>query len=137
MKDRRIDGFFYGLFMDADVLSDNGVVATNPRRAYVDDYALHIGKRATLVPAPGARSYGMIFALTHDEFEKLYSAPGLELYRPEAILVHSMAGGRFPALCYNLVQAPGPREANPEYAERLREVLARLGFAADYIASVA
>lgn len=137
MKNRRIDGFFYGLFMDADVLSESGVVASNPRRAYVDDYALCIGKRATLVPSPGARSYGMVFSLTHDEFEMLYAAPGLEPYRPEAIVAHGMAGGHFPALCYNLVRAPGPEEANPEYAARLREVLGKLGFAADYIASVA
>ena len=82
MTDRRIDGFFYGLFMDREVLRKQGVEAANPRRAYVEGYALRIGRRATLLPAPGARAYGMLFALTHDELESLYSAPGLEAYRP-------------------------------------------------------
>ncbi|MHC4447341.1 MAG: gamma-glutamylcyclotransferase family protein, partial [Planctomycetota bacterium] len=67
MTDRRIEGFFYGLFMDSDILRESQVVAVRPRRAYVDGYVLCIGRRATLVPTPGARAYGMVFALTHDE----------------------------------------------------------------------
>jgi hypothetical protein len=137
MTDRRIDGFFYGLFMDSDVLRESQVAAVSPRRAYVDGFALCIGRRATLVPNPGARAYGMVYALTHDELEKLYAAPGLGGYRPEAILVHSMEGETFPALCYNLREAPGPDETNTEYAARLRAVLGKLEFPPEYIASIA
>lgn len=136
MTDRRIDGFFYGLFMDSAILRESQVVAVSPRRAYVDGYALCIGRRATLVPAVGARAYGMVFALTHDELEKLYSAPGLEEYRPEAILARSMEGETLPALCYNLREAPGADEVNTEYAARLRAVLGKLGFPPEYIASI-
>ena len=133
---RRVDGFFYGLFMDAAVLHESRVAPANPRRAYVDDYALRIGRRATLVPSPGARAYGMLFALTHDELDTLYTAPGLEQYRPEAVLAHSMDGEPFPALCYNLREVPGPHEATPDYAARLRAVLDKLGFPPEYIASI-
>ena len=136
MVDRRIDGFFYGLFMDSNILRESQVVAASPRRAYVAGYELRIGRRATLVPTPGARAYGMVFALTHDELESLYAAPGLEQYRPEAILAHSLEGETMPALCYNLREAPGPDEANAEYAARLRAVLGELEFPPDYIASV-
>lgn len=136
MTERRIDGFFYGLFMDSDILRESQVEAVSPRRAYVDDYALRIGRRATLVPTPGARAYGMVFALTHDELETLYTAPGLEQYRPEAVLAHSMEGETLPALCYNLREAPGSDEINTEYAERLREVLGKLEFPPEYIASI-
>ena len=136
MTHRRIDGFFYGLFMDSDILRESQVVAVSPRRAYVDGYVLRIGRRATLVPTPGARAYGMVFSLTHDELEKLYAAPGLERYRPEAILAHSMEGETLPALCYNLREAPGPDEANTEYAARLRAVLGKLEFPPEYIASI-
>jgi len=134
--DRRIDGFFYGLFMDRDVLRDSQVVAANPRRAYVEDYVLRIGRRATLVPASEGRAYGMLFALTHKELESLYSAPGLELYRPEAVLAHSLKGETWPALCYNLPEAPGPDETNEDYASRLRAVLSRLDFPSEYVASI-
>ncbi len=136
MTDRRIDGFFYGLFMDSDVLRQSDIDATNPRRAYVDGFQLRIGRRATLVPVPGARSYGMVFALTHNDFEKLYTSPGLEHYRPEGLLAHLMEGEPLPVLCYNLPEAPGPDEANTEYAARLRAVLSKLEFPSDYVASV-
>lgn len=78
----------------------------------------------------------MVFALTHDELERLYSAPGLEPYRPEAILVHSLEGETYPALCYNLREAPEPDETNEEYAARLRAALSRLDFPPEYVASV-
>ncbi|MGH8610564.1 MAG: hypothetical protein ACREYF_00580 [Gammaproteobacteria bacterium] len=35
MSDRRIDAFFYGLFVDIDILHEGGVAPINPRRAYV------------------------------------------------------------------------------------------------------
>jgi hypothetical protein len=65
MSDRRIDGFFYGLFMDIDILREAHVAPVNPRRAHVDGFALRIGQRATLLPSAGGRAYGMLFALTH------------------------------------------------------------------------
>lgn len=114
MGPRQIDGFFYGLFMDAQVLRQAGTKPSNLRRAYVTDFALRIGQRATLVPSPGARAYGMLMSLTHAELERLYSAPGLEGYRPEAVVAHPSEREAIPALCYNLVQAPEPHERNPE-----------------------
>ena len=128
MSDRQLDVFFYGLFMDVDLLAQNGAQPTNPRRAYVADFALRIGQRATLVPSPGKRAYGMVIALTHAEVERLYAAPGLEHYRPEAVLAQVIDGPVVAALCFNLLRPPEPHEANPDYAFRLNEVLAKLGF---------
>ncbi len=136
MNERRVDGFFYGLFMDIDVLRGSGVGPVSASRAYVDDFALRIGNRATLVPSPGARAYGMLIALTHSELDRLYGAPGLELYRPEAVLARCLDGGSVPALCYNLVEPPGAHERNPTYAVRLQETLRRLGFPGEYISAV-
>ena len=136
MSDRRIDAFFYGLFMEADLLRKAGVEPTNPRRAYVDGFALRIGQRATLVPSAGGRAYGMLFALTHAELDRLYAAPGLEQYHPEAVLAQPMAGAPLPALCYNLREAPQPHERNSEYAAKLQQVLIALDFPSAYVASV-
>jgi hypothetical protein len=136
MSERRIDAFFYGLFMDLEVLRGSGVAPVNPRRAYVEDFALRIGQRATLLPVAGARAYGMLFALTHSELDRLYAAPGLEQYRPEAILARPLEGMWTPALCYNLPEAPRPHERNPEYAARLQRALSKLDFPPEYVASV-
>ncbi len=137
MTGRRVDGFFYGLFMDDGVLRQAGVAAERSRRAYVADFALRIGRRATLVPSQGARAYGMVYAMTHAELERLYGAQGLEAYRPEAVTAELLDGGSVPALCYNLLEAPAPDEANADYAEKLRAALRRLDFPADYIETVA
>lgn len=138
MSTRQVDGFFYGLFMDAQVLRQAGTNPSNFRRAYVEGYALRIGERATLTPSPGTRAYGMLVSLTHAELQILYGAAGLEDYRPEAVIAFpcDSAGDAVPALCYNLVHAPKPHERNPEYAGRLRQVLAENGFASEYIESV-
>lgn len=133
---RHVTGFFYGLFMDKAVLEEAGVATRNPQMAYVEDYGLRVGQRATLVPEAGTKAYGMLYDLTHEELGKLYGAPGLEYYRPEAVEAHLLEGGSRPALCYNLLDAPAPGEANAAYAKRLSEALERLGFPADYVASI-
>lgn len=62
--------------------------------------------------------------------------PGLEHYRPEAVLAHPLEGTPVPALCYNLREAPGPHERNPDYATRLQRVLSKLNFPPAYVAGV-
>ena len=136
MTARTVDAFFYGLFMDVELVRQNGAEPVDPRRALVEDFSLRIGQRATLVPSPGQRAYGMVVALTHAELERLYGAPGLEHYRAEAVLAQVIDGPAVAALCFNLLHPPGAHEANPDYASRLAQVLTRLGFPADYIASI-
>ena len=132
MSDRQIDAFFYGLFMDLDVLRKSGVEPTNIRRASVPNFALRIGQRATLISSAGTRAYGILMSLSHEQLDKLYGAPGLEHYHPEAVLVQTLDGVATAALCYNLIKAPGPDERNPEYAIRLQGVLRKLDFPAEY-----
>jgi hypothetical protein len=136
MPERRIDTFFYGLFMDAAILRSAGAAPENPRRAFVDDFELRIGLRATLVPVAGSRAYGVLYALTHAELELIYIAPGLEEYRPEAVIAQPLDGMSTPALCFNLRHAPRADERNPEYASRLQQILTGLGFPEEYVASV-
>jgi hypothetical protein len=136
VSNRRVDAFFYGLFMDREILHEAGVEPSNPRRAYVEEFALRIAQRATLVSSAGARAYGMLFGLSHSELDRLYAAPGLEQYRPEAVLAQPLEGAPTPALCYNLCEAPQTHERNSEYAARLQVVLSRLDFPAEYVASL-
>ncbi len=132
----RVDAFFYGLYMDDGVLRGIGVVPHSPRKACADGYALRIGKRATLVKAPGSIAWGMVYALTPDDLAKLYGAPGLEVYRPEWIEVALENRAIIPAQVYNLAQPPAPDERNPDYAEKLKAAMTRLGFPAEYVARI-
>jgi hypothetical protein len=133
---RPVEVFFYGLFMDVELLRAKALVPINPRRASVEGFALRIGERATLVPVAGARAYGMLMALSPREVAQLYAAPGLEHYLPEAVLADTSEGVQVPALCYTLTEPPSPSERNPEYAARLKALLQSLNFPADYVASI-
>lgn len=133
MPPRRIEVFFYGLFMDADVLRAKGVEPVKIRPACVLGFALRIGQRATLVRNPDASAYGILMELTHGEIERVYSEASVRAYRPEAVLCELGDGSQVPALCFNLVVPPGSEEANPDYAAKLRDLARRLGLPSDYV----
>jgi hypothetical protein len=54
METRRVSVFFYGLFMDPELLRGKGLQPENDRRACVRGMRLRIGKRAALEVEPGA-----------------------------------------------------------------------------------
>ena len=136
MPERGIEVFFYGLFMDPDLLRTKGIVVVNPRPARLEGFGLRIGKRATLVPSDNECSYGIVMTLTHQDLQTLYSAPGLEEYLPEAVSCTTLSGTTVCALCYNLTKTPAPGEANSEYASQLKNVLTKLSFPQEYIERV-
>ena len=130
---RRIDVFFYGLFMDADLLRAKGAQPVNIRSASVPGFALRIGQRATLLRNPDAQAHGILMELTHAEIEQLYSDASVRAYRPEAVLAELADGARVPALCFNLLVPPSPEEANSEYAAKLRDLARRMRLPRDYV----
>ena len=136
MPDRRINVFFYGLFMDADLLRRKGAYPASIRPASLPGFALRIGQRASLLPDSAACCYGLVMELTHAEIDSLYSEPSVSAYRPEAVAVELGDGSRMPALCFNLVVPPGEQETNPAYAQQLRELAHRLGLPSDYVRSI-
>jgi Gamma-glutamyl cyclotransferase, AIG2-like len=130
---RRIAVFFYGLFMDADILRSKAIDPAGPRRASVSGFALRIGQRATLVPDPDGRAHGVLMELQHEEIDRLYADPSVQMYRPEAVVAEIGDGSRIAALCFNLPVAPGPDERNEGYAAKLRDLARRLHLPDDYI----
>ena len=133
---RNIDVFFYGLFMDESLLRSKGVADPNLRPATLTGYRLRIGNRATLIPMSGEIVYGLVASLSHDELERLYSEPGVQTYKPEAVLVHLPKGGGVPALCFNLPEPPSEEERNTEYAAKLRDLARQLNFPEEYVQSI-
>ena len=133
---RKINVFFYGLFMDEALLQSKGIPVPDLRVASLPGYQLRIGNRATLVPSSSSRVIGMLASLSQAELEQLYSEPSLRDYRPEAVLVHLSNGETLAALCFNLVEPPLPDARNPDYAAKLRALAQRLDFPPDYVASI-
>jgi hypothetical protein len=136
MAARRVDVFFYGLFMDPDLLRAKGLAPQAVELGAVDGFTLRIGRRAALVPHPGGRVHGVVVSLTLAELEQLYAEPSVQTYRPQAVLVHMAAGGTIPAVCYNLPTSPSPTEHDPAYASKLRDLGRKVGLPAEYLASL-
>lgn len=136
MTARRIKVFFYGLFMDAELLKSKGAHPLNVRPASMPGFALRIGQRATLVQNPQACAYGILMDLSHKEVEDLYADASVSAYRPEAAMAQLSDGTYLPALCFNLVTPPAPDELNVEYAAKLRALARKLGLPPAYVESI-
>lgn len=134
---RRIDVFFYGLFMDTELLAGKGITPESPRAAVLPGYSLRIGNRAAVVRDADKRVYGIVVALTHEEIERLYADASVRMYKPEPVLCELSDGDRIPALCFNLVESPAGSDPNPEYAARLKELALRLQLPSHYVDEIA
>jgi AIG2-like family len=124
--------FFYGLFMDENLLAAKGVVPSEVNLGFVDGYRLRIGERATLVRRPESRAYGAMMEISPREVTELYAEESVADYLPETVIVELMDGTQVEATCYNL-----PYEkvtgANRAYAESLLDVATRLDFPDSYL----
>ena len=127
--------FFYGLFMDEDLLKNKGFHPTNKKLAFADGFGLRIGEKATLIKSASERSYGIVMDLSEDEINRLYSAPGVEEYLPEEIEVFDMNGNADRVLCYNLPISK-LTGSNKEYAKSLSAAAQKMGLPESYIEQI-
>jgi len=127
--------FFYGLFMDETLLAGKGIAPGKITVGHVDDFALRIGERATLLRTPGARAYGVVRTISDDEVRDLYSERSVADYVPVSVNVETSDGNSVEATCYNL---PADKVAgtNEAYAKALWEVANRLGLPGHYLAEI-
>lgn len=128
--------FFYGLFMDENLLANKGVQPSAIAPGFVNDFALRIGNRATLVPESGSRAYGLLMRLSVEEAETLYAEKSVSDYLPEPVRVDLMDGRNVEATCYNL---PGNKieGGNKQYATNLLKLATKLDFPKSYLAQIA
>ncbi len=134
---RRIEVFFYGLFMDEKALREKGFQPADPRQARVDGFSLRLGARATLIPDAAGYVHGMVMRLTHEELDRLYAEPSVAAYRPEPVVALLADGAGVAALCFNLPIAPDGIQSDPDYAAKLQTVARQLGLPEGYVRTIA
>lgn len=124
--------FFYGLFMDEDLLATKGIKPSAVKPGFVDGFALRIGERATLLSRPGGRAYGAVMEITQTEATELYAGESVADYVPEQVVVELMDGAQLAATCYNL---PGSKVTgtNKQYAESLLKLATGMCFPESYL----
>lgn len=127
--------FFYGLFMDQELLKGKGFSPSNSKHAYLLGYRLRIGARATLVPHSGARSYGTVMELENRELEDLYGSDGVEDYVSKTVKVNTISGELLEAITY-ILPTEKTSEINSEYAVKLSSTAKKLNLPASYIKEI-
>ena len=99
----RVWVFFYGTFMNADVLARHGVRAREVIPARLRGFELTIRPRVNLTPSDRSCAYGAVVAVTHTELDRIYA--GLReqfglVYNPQAAVAETLDGRLRPALVY-------------------------------------
>ncbi len=131
----RMNIFFYGLFMDVKTLKSKGITASNPRKGYLMDYALKIGKRASLLPSKGEKSYGIVMSVNEQAILDLYTQASVADYIAEQVNIVTFSHDTIEAVCYNLpaTQLTG---TNAAYAKSLFELSKKQGFPDEYLEKI-
>ncbi len=95
--------FFYGSYINLDVLREVDLVPERVEVARLPGFDLLIRPLANLVPSDEHTVYGILATATHAELDRLYEHAQHVLggsYLPRAVLAHTLSGQFEPALCY-------------------------------------
>jgi cation transport regulator ChaC len=135
MSEAKVWVFFYGSYMNLNVLREVDLVPERHERGRLDGFDIRIAPRANLVPSVENCVYGILATATHAELERLYTHSKVvlgETYLPEAVLVRTDRGDYRPALCY-ICPHMEPRPAEAAYVERIVAPARELAFPPHYV----
>jgi len=130
MVEPKVWTFFYGSYMNFNVLKEVDYVPDCWEVARLNGFDIRIQPRANLVRSEQHCVYGIIATATHEELSRLYAhAKDVlgETYLPEAVLVETRDGKWKPALCY-IAPIMEPRPAANDYIDRIAGPAKEFGF---------
>ena len=134
--DHRVWVFFYGSYINLDVLAEVDLVPGEYETARLAGFDLRIAPRANLVRDELSVVYGILATCRHAELDRLYTdhAKGKlgETYLPEAVVAEDRRGCLRPALTY-IAPVMEKRAAEGAYIERIAGPAERFGFPPAYI----
>jgi hypothetical protein len=133
MAEPTVWAFFYGSFINLDVLKQTGYVPGQYEVAKLDGFDIHIRPLATLVRSDQHCVYGVVASGTPEQLNRLYSQDWVKNYLPEAVLVETLDGKWRPALCY-IAPVAETRPAANDYIDRIVGPARQHGFPAWYLA---
>jgi cation transport regulator ChaC len=135
MAESKVWVFFYGSYMNFDVLKEVNYFPERWEVAKLSGFDIVIQPRANLVRSGRHCVYGIIATATHQELNRLYAhAKDVlgEVYLPEAVLIETVDGKWRPALCY-ICPAMESRPAANDYVDRIVKPAREFGFPAWYV----
>ncbi len=135
MTESRVWTFFYGSFMDLDVLGKLGLVPDEFEVAVLNGFDICIQPLANLAVSDDHCVYGIVAPATHSELARLYEYASDTLggvYLARAVLVQSRSERWLPALCY-IASDLKRRSATAEYVDLIIQAAKAHGFPRWYI----
>lgn len=140
MTEPKVWVFFYGSYINFDVLKKVNLVPERWEVAKLAGFDLEIKPRANLVRSDRHTVYGIIATATHAELERLYKdhAHGIlgETYLPKAVMVETSDGKLKPVMTY-ICPHMEPRPADPAYVNRIYNPARAFGFPEWYLERIA
>ena len=122
--------FFYGSYINFDVLKEVELEPTEWEVARLHGYDIKIEPRANLERSDADTVYGIVATATYRQLNDLYAHAKEvlgETYLPEAVLTETLDRTWRPALCY-ICPDMEPRPADPDYVARIVGPARRYGF---------
>jgi hypothetical protein len=135
MPEPKVWTFFYGSYMNFDVLREVNFAPEQWEVARLPSFDLRIAPLANLVHSDAHAVYGIVATATHAELARLYTHAHDVLgqsYLPEAVLVETRTGTWRPALCY-LAASMEERPAADDYIDRIARPAREFGFPEWYL----
>lgn len=135
MADSQVWTFFYGSYINLDVLREVDYVPQKYEVAWLLGFDIAIRPLANLVRSDRHTAYGIVATGTHAELARLYDHAENILggrYLPEAVLIQTFAGHWMPALTY-IAPALTGRVATADYVDRIVTPAKVYGFPSWYV----
>lgn len=129
---RRVHVFFYGSFIRREVMARGGLVPERVELARLGGYDIRFNPHACLVRSAAHAVCGLVVQASHEELGRLYSADGVGVFLPEAVLVETADAALRPALCF-IPPAPGDEPPDLAYLDLLIAAAREYGFPAWYV----
>jgi len=121
MADARVWVFFYGSYMNPDVLREVEIVPVEWEVGRLNGFDIEIRPRANLVRSEQHCVYGVLTTATHAQLTRLYAhAKDVlgETYLPFPVCAETLDGKSRPVLCY-IAPVMEPRAVDQRYLERI------------------
>ena len=135
MLDPNVVTFFYGSYINPNVLREAGLAPKRMDVARLPGFDIEIRPLANLVPSDQHTVYGILASATHSELDRLYAHARDVLggvYLPHPVVVLNSNGQLEPALCY-IAPHIDPAPAARDYVRRIVEPAREYGFPSWYI----
>ena len=135
MTEPKVWTFFYGSYINFDVLKEVELEPTEWEVARLHGYDIKIEPRANLDRSDADTVYGILATATHRQLNNLYAHAKEvlgETYLPEAVLAETLDRKWRPALCY-ICPDMEPGSAHPDYVARILGPARQYGFPGWYL----